>query len=83
MDYLSGTYPTKTKPLPWQTKGLSYTASGYGAKIPTQHIIKVDNRWRRIYATCYSNAATMWITFNNKKFIVESYNLNFIENKPS
>lgn len=36
-------------------------ASGYGCKIPTQYMVKYNGRWRRVYAICYSNAATLFI----------------------
>lgn len=48
--------------LPHHINNLSYTASGYGSKIPTRYMIKFNGRWRRVYARCYSNAATCYIT---------------------
>jgi hypothetical protein len=48
-------------PLPWQLAGLTWTASGYGAKIATKWQILTGGRWRRVYATCYSNAPSLWI----------------------
>ena len=62
----------KLAPLAWQERGLSYTASGYGARIPTRHMVRtIDSRWRRVYATCFSNAATLWIIENGERVIVE------------
>lgn len=61
--YLTREVPIKHKPLDWQIQGLQYTASGYGARIPTEYMIKVDNRWRRVYAICYSNSATLYIGY--------------------
>jgi hypothetical protein len=62
----------KVSVLPWQERGLSYTASGYGERIPTRHMVRtIDNRWRRVYATCFSNAATLWIVENGERVIVE------------
>jgi hypothetical protein len=52
---------TKIKPLWWQERGLSYTASGYGKRIPTQYMIRVNNRWRRVYCCIYSNIGTLYI----------------------
>ena len=59
-----------SKPLDWQKRGLSFTASGYGAKIPTQYVVKHNNRMKRVYAIQYSNAGSLYI-FNkgNKLFI--------------
>lgn len=62
----------KVSPLPWQERGLSYTASGYGERIPTRHMVRtINNRWRRVYATCFFNAATLWIVENGERVIVE------------
>jgi len=37
------------------------SSSGYGRKIPTQYtIVSPDNRTRRVYAICYSNAASFY-----------------------
>jgi hypothetical protein len=38
----------REQPLWWQERGLSYTASGYGAKIPSRYMIKWEGRWRRV-----------------------------------
>lgn len=48
-------------PLRWHKQGLSFTASGYGARIPTHYKIKVDGRWRRVYCCIYSNSGTLFI----------------------
>jgi len=53
--------PTEVRPLWWQQKGLNYTASGYGRRIPTQYVVRVENRWRRVYCCIYSNAGTCYI----------------------
>ena len=54
-------FEAKLAPLWWQEKGLSYTASGYGLRIPTRYKVKVRNRWRRVYACQMSNAGTCYI----------------------
>jgi len=46
------------------------TATGYGSKIPTSHLVKWANRWRRVYVTCYSNSGTAWITVKGERVIV-------------
>ena len=60
--YQSERVEVAERPLEWQTRGLSYTASGYGKKIPTSYVIKRagDHRWRRVYCTVYSNNGTCW-----------------------
>ena len=52
---------SKIEPLPWQTMGLSYTATGYGSRIPTQYKVKFNDKWRRVYCQIYSNIGTLYI----------------------
>jgi hypothetical protein len=51
----------KENVLWWQQKGLMYTRSGYGRKVPTQHMIKWCGKWRRVYCCIYSNCGTCYI----------------------
>ncbi len=43
--------------------------TGYGSKITTDIVLKFagENCKRRVYATCYSNAASHWILYNGEK----------------
>lgn len=52
---------SKIEPLPWQELGLSYTASGYGSRIPTRHKVKFHGKWRRVYCRIFSNIGTLYI----------------------
>ena len=36
--------PRMRRRLPWQEAGLSYTASGYGRKIPTEWLIRIPKQ---------------------------------------
>lgn len=36
-------------------------ASGYGKRIPTDRMIKLGGKWRRVYCCIYSNAGTCYI----------------------
>ena len=53
----------KEVPLWWQKRGLQFTASGYGHKIPTRQMVKIPgvNRWRRVYCCCFSNVGTCYV----------------------
>ena len=42
-------------------KGRELTASGYGRRVPTRHMIRHDGRWRRVYCCIFSNAGTCYI----------------------
>jgi hypothetical protein len=61
----------KTKLLPWQTADLTYTATGYGAKIPTFHMIRICNVWRRVYCCIYSNVGTLYVILGGSKIVVD------------
>lgn len=51
----------KEKPLWWQERGLSYTATGYGRKIPTRYMVQHGGKWRRVYCCIFSNSGTLYI----------------------
>jgi hypothetical protein len=57
-------------PLWWHKKGLSQTASGYGRKLTTSHKINYEDRFYRVYATCFSNAASLWFTAKGKRIYI-------------
>ena len=52
----------KIKELWWQKRGLMFT--GYGDAIPTRYMVRVSNRWYRVYCCIHSNSGTIYI----KKF---------------
>lgn len=47
------------------------TVTGYGSKLPTSHMLRINNRWRRVYAICYGNASTCFIMLNRMRYIVD------------
>lgn len=53
--------PAKESPMWFHERGLSYTASGYGAKIPSALMVQFEGRWRRVYVACYGNSGTAYI----------------------
>lgn len=60
-------YPTPTEhdakyaPMRHHLAGLSWTASGYGARIPMPYMVRVHGKWRRVYCRIYSNIGTCYI----------------------
>jgi hypothetical protein len=71
ISYLQEPYELITDMLPWQKAGLSYTATGYGAKIPsTRCVVLPDGRKRRVYITIYSNIGSAWIILDHKKLFL-------------
>ena len=53
--------PAEDRPLWWHLRGLSFTASGYGRRIPTSRVVRWNGRWRRVYVAVYGNAGTAYI----------------------
>ena len=62
--------PTFDNPTWWQLQGLSYTATGYGKKIPTSHMVKHNNRLKRVYCTIFSNTGTLYILSKGELIIL-------------
>lgn len=47
-----------------------YSATGYGRKIQTSYMVWINGRWRRVYAYCFSNAASLYIgDFSDPTFV--------------
>lgn len=64
------------KMLDWQRRGLPYTATGYGTKIPTSKVIKwTDGKVRRVYCDIYSNAGSCYCLIHGCKVSIEGFNL--------
>ncbi len=58
-------------PLWYHNRGLSQTASGYGARLNSGLKIRYCGRDYRIYITCYSNAGTAWFKAKGQKIVVD------------
>lgn len=62
---------TKTVLLQWRKRGLMYTSTGYGSKIPTDKMVFYSGRWRRVYCRRYSNCGTCYIISKGEKIIID------------
>src|SRR5574343_490810 len=51
----------KEMPLWWHEKGISFTASGYGLRIPSPYMVRFNGKWRRVYICQISNAGSAFI----------------------
>ena len=51
-------------PLWWHKR---QTSSGYGAKLTTPYKISLDGKMRRLYATCYGNASSVWFMLGGER----------------
>lgn len=70
---------TIIKQLWFHLKGLQYTASGYGSKIPTEYMIRYTingkTRLYRVYCMVYSNSGSLYIIANKTMYFVDDYDL--------
>jgi hypothetical protein len=64
--------------LNWQKRGLSFTASGYGKKIPTSYKVKHNNRWKRVYTCVYSNSGLIYIMDKGKEIYLNDSDLEVV-----
>ena len=49
----------------------SNSKTGYGDKIPTQYMVFIDNKWRRVYCRVYSNSGTCYVMINKERVIID------------
>ena len=71
-DYCIGQPSLTVRPMRHHKLGLTYTASGYGKAIPTEYMVRtINQKWRRVYCTVYSNIGTCWIVQDGEKIIVD------------
>jgi hypothetical protein len=61
------------KLLHWQKMGLMQTSSGYGAKLTTTKMLKVNNKLHRVYCACYGNSGSCYIIKNGSKLYLHDY----------
>lgn len=59
--FLTQSVPVKHAPMAHHLAGLTWTASGYGARIPMPYMVQVLGKWRRVYCRIYSNIGTLFI----------------------
>lgn len=55
----------------WMRRGLQQTATGYGRRLNTGRKISYCGRAYRLYATCFSNVASIWFTVRGKRIYVD------------
>ena len=53
--------PVKLSPMAHHLRGLSLTASGYGARIPMEYMVQVNSKWHRVYCRICSNIGKLFI----------------------
>jgi hypothetical protein len=53
--------PVRESLMAHHRAGLTWTATGYGARIPSRYMVQINGKWRRVYFRCFSNTCTMFI----------------------
>ena len=61
----------KEQGLVKETECPKSNSSSYGDKIPTQRMVFIDNKWRRVYCRIYSNIGTLYILSNKERVIID------------
>ena len=49
----------------------SNSKMGYGSKMPTQYMVFIANKWRRVYCRIYSNIGTLYFLSNKERVIID------------
>ena len=64
--------PTNAKRTPLEQWQRNTNVMGYGDKIRTDFMVQLDGlpRWFRVYAICYSNVASTYITTKGEKLFI-------------
>ena len=75
-----GSFTLHRRPVPktgpsWFQRSPGQSEEGYGDKITTDIMLKLrkDNRLRRVYAICWSNAASHYILIRGKAFYLRGH----------
>ena len=53
--------PVRESLMAHHRAGLTWTATGYGARIPSRYMVQINGKWRRVYCRIYSNIGTLFI----------------------
>ena len=49
----------------------SNSRTGYGDKIPTQYLVFIAKKWRRVYCRQYSNIGTCYVLIKGERVIID------------
>lgn len=73
MDYVHDHFPNSTYidvPFTGRSGAGVY---GYGPKIRTNYMVRVNNRLHRLYCMCWGNSGTLWIKVGGKQYIFHEH----------
>lgn len=64
-------FPLIDKQMDHHKRGLMFTATGYGSKIPTPYMVNYRGKHRRVYCMIYSNSGTLYIGKRSENLIID------------
>ena len=70
---LTRSTPKAARRTAWGTYYPGQGMDGYGSKITTDYILTYQGRKYRVYSTCFSNAASYWVTITGIKTYLPSF----------
>jgi hypothetical protein len=70
LDDFDGPFELKREPLWFHKRNLMQTATGFGEQLKTEWMIKIENRWHRIFCRIYSNIGLLFIKKANAKYVL-------------
>lgn len=52
--------------------------TGYGSKIPTSYMVKLENhaRWYRVYGHCFGNGSTLYVISQGKQLLINGLDIS-------
>jgi hypothetical protein len=66
-----GPFRTEAVEVKTTTAPPNRSATGYGNRVPTQYMVRYNNRWMRVYCVIFSNIGTLYIGPTKDKLIVQ------------
>lgn len=62
----------KEQPLWWHKQGRQQTASGYGTKLISSRMVRLEGEtiWRRVYVTQWSNSGSAFVRLGGKQLYI-------------
>lgn len=48
------------------------TASGYGPKIPTRYMLRINKRWHRVYMMLYGNSGSAYVLIKGEVHFLDT-----------
>ena len=58
---------------------INRSVTGYGAKLPTQYMVRIGTRWHRVYCICYSNLGSLYVERKHEMYFLSAGVENMIE----